>query len=134
MGVLKSIDGGLSWAKINNGLTGLSVWALAIDPTNADVVYIVTYPGDAKIFKSTNGGGQWRQLPISLPAEALVSTLAIDPMTPSIVYAAYAVLASDFDQVGPIDRQRRDVVRCAKPAVHINALAIDQRARANLCQ
>ena len=43
-----------------------------------------------KIFKSTDGGGQWRQVPIPVPAGAVIWSLAIDPATPSIVYAAYA--------------------------------------------
>jgi uncharacterized protein DUF5648 len=133
MRVLKSIDGGLSWAKINSGLTGLSVWSLAIDPTNADLVYIAAYvAGDAKIFKSTNGGGQWRQLPISLRAEALVGTLAIDPMTPSIVYAAYAVLdGSDFLIAAGLFKSidgGETWFAAQNPPSDINALAIDPSA------
>ncbi len=74
--VFKSIDGGLSWATRSNGLTGLFVTALAIDPTNADVVYVAQQlrapsgdPGPGQVFKSTDGGLQWRQVPISVPAE-----------------------------------------------------------------
>ena len=95
--VLKSIDGGLSWAMRSNGLTGFYVSALAIDPTNADAVYVAQQvaspiggPDTGKIFKSTDGAGQWRQVPISAPAGAVIMSLAIDPATPSIVYAAYA--------------------------------------------
>ena len=90
LGLLKSIDGGLSWAKINNGLPSPYVYALHIDPTNADVVYVAIGQG---IFKSTDGGALWRRVPISLSAEAFISALAIDPVTPSILYAAYAVVA-----------------------------------------
>jgi photosystem II stability/assembly factor-like uncharacterized protein len=93
MGVLKSIDGGLSWAKINNGLIGLFVSALAIDPTNADAVYVAIAGPDAKIFKLTQGTDQWRRVPISFPAGAIVGPLTIDPVTPSIIYAAYEVTA-----------------------------------------
>jgi photosystem II stability/assembly factor-like uncharacterized protein len=88
VGVLRSIDGGASWTKID---TAFEAWKLAIDPTNADVVYVGTVGSEAKIFKSTNGGEQWRQLPISLPAEADVEALAVDPITPSVVYATYSV-------------------------------------------
>jgi photosystem II stability/assembly factor-like uncharacterized protein len=87
VGVLKSIDGGMSWVRVNNGLPGLGS-PLAIDPTNADVVYAVSGRG---VVKTTNGGGQWRRLPISFPAGAYVEAFAIDPTTPSNVYAAYAV-------------------------------------------
>ena len=95
--VFKSIDGGLSWEMRSNGLPGFYVSALAIDPTNADVVYVAqavagfsSGPDTDKIFKSTDGGGQWRQVPIPVPAPVAIRSLAIDPATPSIVYAAYA--------------------------------------------
>ena len=95
--VFKSSDGGLSWEMRSNGLTGFYVSALAIDPTNADIVYVAQVvasfmdTGDpTKIFKSTDGGGQWRQAAIAVPAPAQITSLVIDPVTPSVVYAAYA--------------------------------------------
>ncbi len=91
-GVLKSIDGGLSWAQINNGLTALGASALAIDPTNAGTVYLAL---SDTIFKLTPGTDQWLQVPISLPAGASIYSLAIDPATPSIVYATYGVVDND---------------------------------------
>jgi photosystem II stability/assembly factor-like uncharacterized protein len=90
VGVLKSIDGGSSWTNIGNGLPG--AYALAVDPTNADAVYVaVADPPGSKIFKLTPDMDQWRQLPISFPAGAIVSSLAIDPVTPFMVYATYYV-------------------------------------------
>ena len=101
-GVSKSTDGGSSWTLVNNGLTavGIYVSALAVDPTNADIVYVATPPTgrpdtDAKIFKSTNGAAQWRQVPIALPKGALITSFAIDPATPSTIYAAYVDYATD---------------------------------------
>ncbi len=97
--IFKSIDGGLSWAMPGNlpyGFYGFYVSALAIDPTNADVVYVAqqvatfTDPDAGKIFKSTDGGGQWRQVPIPVPAGVAITSLAIDPATQSVIYAAYA--------------------------------------------
>ena len=95
LGVLKSTDGGLSWTTINNGLPGLYPYLgrLVVDPTNADTVYVVM--GDQSIFKLSPSTDQWRQLPISFPAEAFVTALAIDPVTPSVVYAAYGVDAAN---------------------------------------
>jgi photosystem II stability/assembly factor-like uncharacterized protein len=96
-GVSKTADGGSSWTRANNGVTavGIYVSALAVDPTNADIVYVATPPTgrpdtDAKIFKSTNGAAQWRQVPIAVPAGTSITSLAIDPATPSTIYAAYA--------------------------------------------
>ena len=95
-GVSKSTDGGSSWTLVNNGLTAVGIYAstLAVDPANADIVYVATLPTsrpdtDAKIFKSTSGAAQWRQVPITLPKGALITSFAIDPATPSTMYAAY---------------------------------------------
>ena len=71
--VFKSIDGGLSWEMRGNGLTGFYASALAIDPTNADVVYVAQQvatfsgPDTGKIFKSTDGGGAMAAGPDSCP-------------------------------------------------------------------
>jgi len=94
--VFKSIDGGLSWT-MTSRLPGYYVPALVVDPTNADVVYVardVETPSvvggqTGKIFKSTDGGGQWRELPSPVPGEAYTMSLALDPTTPSIIYGAY---------------------------------------------
>jgi len=93
-GVLKSVDGNASWTLRGSGLTGFHVSALAVDPTNADVVYLgqqVVGPMDTgEIFKSTNGGLRWGRVPIPVPGGSVIASLAIDPATPSIVYATYA--------------------------------------------
>jgi photosystem II stability/assembly factor-like uncharacterized protein len=97
VGVLKSTDSGSYWTQANNGLTavGIYVSALAVDPTNADIVYVATPPTgrpntDAKIFKSTNGAAQWRQVPIALPKGTSITSLVINPAKPFTIYATYA--------------------------------------------
>jgi photosystem II stability/assembly factor-like uncharacterized protein len=96
-GMFKSSDGAGSWTRVNNGLSAGEIYnfsALAVDPTNADIVYVATPHGNpdekAKLFKSTNGAAQWRQVPIALPTGTSITFLAIDPATPSTIYAAYA--------------------------------------------
>jgi photosystem II stability/assembly factor-like uncharacterized protein len=65
--------------------------ALAIDPKTPETVYAGTDTGGA--FKSTNGGGLWVAINSGLNNEVnpglkvWVSTLVIDPATPSILYA-----------------------------------------------
>lgn len=93
-GVSKSTDGGATWTAASNGLTASVVGSLAVDPTTADTVYAVTPPTNQanllpRIFKSTDGAGHWRQLPLALPAGTLITRLAIDPGTPSTIYVTY---------------------------------------------
>lgn len=56
-GAFKSTDGGESWKKLN--AAPKEVAAIAIHPTQPEVVFLGTAPG--KIFKSTDGGRTWRR-------------------------------------------------------------------------
>jgi photosystem II stability/assembly factor-like uncharacterized protein len=55
-GAFKSTDGGQSWKRLT--AAPKEVAAIAIHPTNPDVIFLGTAPG--KIFKSTDGGQTWR--------------------------------------------------------------------------
>jgi hypothetical protein len=140
--VFKSIDSGLSW-EMSSRLPGYYVSALAIDPTNADVVYVAqtvagfsSGPDTGKIFKSTDGGGQWRQVPIPVPAPVAVSSLAIDPATPSIVYAAYGSFGADGTGgvLKSIDAGETWIAAQdgLPDTILVNALAIDPSAPARI--
>lgn len=143
-GVFKSIDGGLSWEIRSNGLTGFHVSALAIDPTNADAVYVaqevvdpsVVPGGDTgKVFKSVDGGGQWEQvqLPVPVPGPTPINSLVIDPATPSIVYAAYAASAGKGGVLKSIDGGKTWIAaQNGLPDTFVNALAIDPSAPARI--
>jgi len=140
--VLKSIDGGLSW-ETSSRLPGYYVSALAIDPTNSDVVFITqavagfpSGPDTDKIFKSTDGGGQWRQVPIPVPAPVAIDSLAIDPATPSIVYAAYGPFGAGKSGgvLKSIDAGETWIAaqNGLPDTIFVNALAIDPSAPARI--
>lgn len=57
--LFKSTDGGANWTNISSGLTGVSVRSLAIDPTNANTLYVGINGSSGGVFKSTNGGATW---------------------------------------------------------------------------
>jgi len=56
MGVLKSTDGGATWALSNNGITNLTVGRMIQDPNDGNTIIIATNGG---IYKSTDLGDSW---------------------------------------------------------------------------
>lgn len=82
-GVYKSIDRGLTWYRMVNGLGNLSIQSLAIDPTDSNVVYAGTYSGG--LYKSTNGAGSWLKVGNVSFGDHIVYHIAIDRTNPSII-------------------------------------------------
>jgi photosystem II stability/assembly factor-like uncharacterized protein len=84
-GVLKSLDGGVSWNRLGGGIQDRNILALAIDPSATSTLYAGSaYPG---VLKSTDGGTTWTVLPLG--DEVSVSSIAVDPMTPSTLYCSF---------------------------------------------
>lgn len=92
-GVFRSTDGGQSWTAINSGLPTFSdVTALAVDPSAPATLYAGTNGGG--VFKSTNRGDAWTPANSGLAYDyyqgtgySYVHALAIDPSTPTTLYA-----------------------------------------------
>jgi uncharacterized protein (TIGR03437 family) len=82
--VLKTTDGGASWAPADTGMTAGSVTALAVDSADPSTIYASS--GTGVVFKTTDGGGSWNQLLRGLPLRP-VSSIAIDPVRDAVVYA-----------------------------------------------
>jgi len=92
-GVFKTTDGGGTWHTANSGLFQPPVTALAVDPSNTGTVYAGTTTSG--FFKSTDGGGSWRRAGTDLSPGAC--SLAIDPQTPTTVYAGVGGVAKSTD-------------------------------------
>lgn len=89
-GVFKSTDGGTTWSA--SGLPNAVVSALAIDPSAPATLYAggaLPYGGNGVVFKSTDGAMSWQAINAGLPpnSNANVIALAIDPTTPTTLYA-----------------------------------------------
>jgi photosystem II stability/assembly factor-like uncharacterized protein len=84
-GVYKSLDGGLTWTSISQGLTNLFIYSLAIDPLNTSTLYAGTYR--SQVYKSTNGGSTWSWSGTGMQAQAIVYDLAVDPVSTNLIYA-----------------------------------------------
>lgn len=81
--LLRSTDGGLSWIRQNHVFDSLE-W----DPVDRDVLYATQgeraeSPG---VFKSTDGGASFQQLPIEFDEEAYLWRLAIDSRNNQILF------------------------------------------------
>jgi photosystem II stability/assembly factor-like uncharacterized protein len=58
-GVLKSIDGGVTWKELNKGLGGLDVHGLTIDPTAPAKLHAAVRDKGEGIYRTTDGGAKW---------------------------------------------------------------------------
>ncbi len=58
LGVLKSIDGGKSWTRVDGGLPSRDVVAFAVHTTRARTLYAVLK--GRGVFRSEDGGARWR--------------------------------------------------------------------------
>ncbi len=111
-GVYKSADRGQTWQWLRQGFPpkNLYEWsapigALALDPQNPAVLYAgIGRPkqrlfGKGAVYRTTDSGAHWKQVnaPGSLPADALVTGLVIDPRDSRRLFLAcqYGVYRSD---------------------------------------
>ncbi len=86
-GIWKTTNGGASWAPVDDFMAVLSVSSIVINPGKPSEMYVGTGEGygngdsirGAGIFKSTNGGATWSQLPGTAAAFWAVNRLAISP-------------------------------------------------------
>ena len=59
-GVFKSLDGGESWQRINQGLDTHKIWDLVIAPWNPNHIFVAT--GGGGIYYSANSGDHWVEM------------------------------------------------------------------------
>ena len=95
-GVWKTTDGGATFTPIFENAGSLSTGALAIDPTDSDILYVgtgesnpgggsVAAPGDG-VWKTTDGGTTWTHL--GLAETRYIGRVAVDPQNPNTVFVA----------------------------------------------
>jgi photosystem II stability/assembly factor-like uncharacterized protein len=93
-GVWKTSDGGNSWYCISDGYFGGSIGAVAIAPSDPNVVYVgegeQTLRGNVSsgngFWKSTDGGETWKH--IGLKETEHIARIRIHPTNPDVVYVA----------------------------------------------
>ena len=106
-GLWKTVDAGSTWSTSTDNLPVLGVSDIAIDPTNANIMYIATGDGDMGslsaliygaqgdtksigVLKSTNGGTTWNTTGLNwnVALAKLMRRLLIDPTNPNVLLAA----------------------------------------------
>jgi hypothetical protein len=65
-GVLRSLDGGVTWQPASAGMTNLDVRSLAVSPVDAGIVLAGTNGG---AFRTTDGASHWVAVSGTLPAD-----------------------------------------------------------------
>jgi photosystem II stability/assembly factor-like uncharacterized protein len=67
-GLCISDDGGAHWRLAKGDVSGMTVWSIAIDPNDSQVVYAGTgAPSRSALFKSADAGETWLRLPPEMP-------------------------------------------------------------------
>ncbi len=84
-GVLKSTNGGYSWAYAREGLATKSVRALAIDPLDPQILYAGADKGG--IYKTIDGGARWTRCAQGMLPEPEIQSIVTDPVRPGTLYA-----------------------------------------------
>jgi photosystem II stability/assembly factor-like uncharacterized protein len=110
-GVWKTIDGGNTWVPLTDSQSTLFMGAIALAPSNPEVIYAGTgeaHMGPSKarnfrdniyygrgILKSINGGSEWTLLGAAEFDRRTISRIVVDPADPNEVYVAVGALATN---------------------------------------
>jgi photosystem II stability/assembly factor-like uncharacterized protein len=93
-GVWRTANSGITWEPIFDSQPISSIGALAVAPSNPNVIYVGTGESDFRsdltygngVYKSADGGRTWNN--IGLAASQHISRIAIDPRNPDVVFVA----------------------------------------------
>ncbi len=93
-GVWRTTNAGVTWEPLFDGQPTPSVGALALAPSNPNVIYVGTGEADmrsditygAGVYKSTDGGAHWQHA--GLDDTRQIGKILVDPQNPDIVWVA----------------------------------------------
>lgn len=95
-GLWRSTNTGSTWTPLTDGIDFWGVSGIVIDPTDTDIIYILTGDGDgsssrsAGVWKSLNGGSTWSPTGLSINYETSTTDgykLLMDPTDNNTLYA-----------------------------------------------
>ena len=90
-GVWKTSDAGTTWQPMSDGLDAASIGAIAIAPSNPNVIYAGSGQPEPRydiaagdgLYKSTDGGAHWQH--VGLTATRHIGAILVDPKNPDTV-------------------------------------------------
>jgi len=93
-GVFKTEDGGTTWNPIFDDQPVQTIGAIALDPSDPDIVYVGTGEANASsfswfgmgVFKSTDGGATWTH--VGLEDTRYIGRIVVDPLNTDRVWVA----------------------------------------------
>jgi uncharacterized repeat protein (TIGR01451 family) len=102
-GILKSTDGGVTWAHVSGDFfLGVSISRLAVDPNDASHLYaaVLRGRGGARrvsppihstygLWESKDGGVSWTLLKAAPPVSLGATDIRLDPQNPKTLYASF---------------------------------------------
>jgi photosystem II stability/assembly factor-like uncharacterized protein len=93
-GVFRSSDGGAHWERVGQQGDLPTVWSLAIDPVDPNVLFAGTRP--AGVYRSRDGGVKWERLTIEIAKECsigipFVTAVVVDPDDHRVVFAGVEI-------------------------------------------
>jgi photosystem II stability/assembly factor-like uncharacterized protein len=133
-GLYKTNDGGKTWTKVFYIDENTGIYDLVLDPKDPNTIYCTSWERirlkwndprtyettkNCGIWKSTDGGKNWKKINSGLPAMNKMGRIGIDIAlsNPKVLYAyvdnyevAYAAKPGEMDSYG---RQRKDVIKGA---------------------
>ncbi|MDX1637882.1 MAG: hypothetical protein R3281_07940, partial [Balneolaceae bacterium] len=103
-GLYKTTDGGQTWERVLHVSENTGISDVVMDPSNPDILYAASYQRrrhvgilvaggpEGAIYKSVDGGENWKKLTTGLPSGNVGRIgLAISPQKPEVVYAIIAL-------------------------------------------
>ncbi len=79
--VFRTGDSGAHWQGFMEGLPAATVYSIAADPSNPQLLYLALSSG---LYKSVNGGAHWDTLPLTVTP----FSVAMDPSHPQTIYVS----------------------------------------------
>src|SRR5207302_6394740 len=93
-GVWKTMNAGRTWTPIFDSASSASIGAIAVAPSNSNIIYVGTGEADMRdsiqygdgMYKSSDGGKIWTH--IGLENTRQIGRIIVDPKNPNVVFVA----------------------------------------------